>query len=142
MTVTPVPPSRRADVLAVAVLLLLPLLAAVATLVAGRVWSPAANLFVGYPWQALAADVGPPNPALSDVTQWFHPALLWSAGEIHAGRVPLWVPNAYAGAPFLANPQTALLFPLTWLAWILPAAPALTLIAALKGASVPFVEAA
>ena len=132
MTVTPVPPSRRADVLAVAVLLLLPLLAAVATLVAGRVWSPAANLFVGYPWQALAADVGPPNPALSDVTQWFHPALLWSAGEIHAGRVPLWVPNAYAGAPFLANPQTALLFPLTWLAWILPAAPALTLIAALK----------
>ena len=35
-------------------------------------------------------------------------------------------------APFFANPQTALLFPLTWLAWVLPAAPALTLITALK----------
>jgi hypothetical protein len=132
VTVTPGPLSRRADALAVAVIVALPSLAALATLVAGRVWSPVANLFAGYPWQALAADVGPPNPALSDVTQWFHPALLWSAAEIRAGHLPLWVPHAYAGAPFFANPQTALLFPLTWLAWLLPAAPALTLIAALK----------
>jgi membrane protein YfhO len=125
-------PSRRADVLAVAVLLLLPLLFAALTLAGGRTLSPVANLFTSYPWQALGADAGAPNPALSDVTQWFHPVLLWSAGEVRAGRLPLWMPTAYAGVPFFANPQTALLFPLTWLAWILPAAAALTLITVLK----------
>ena len=57
-------------------------------------------------------------------------ALEWYRDQ--AGRFPLWVSHAYAGASFFANPQTALLFPLTWLAWLLPAAPALTLITALK----------
>jgi hypothetical protein len=108
---------RRAEVFAVAILLL-PLVLAVPALVTGRAWSPAANLYTGYPWQGLTADAGALNPALSDVTQWFH--------------LPLWVSHAYAGASFFANPQTALLFPLTWLAWLLPAAPALTLITALK----------
>lgn len=130
MTVTPAP-SRRADLLAVALLVALPLVVAVRTLAGHGALSPAANLFTTYPWQALGS-AGAPNPALGDVTQWFHPALLWGAGEIRAGRLPLWMPHAYAGAPFLANPQTALFFPLTWLAWLLPAAPALTLITALK----------
>ena len=121
----------RADLLAVALLVLLPLAFAVVVLAGGGALSPAANLFTLYPWQALGT-AGPPNPALSDVTQWFHPALVWAGREIRAGRVPLWMPHAYAGAPFLANPQTALFFPLTWLAWLLPAAPALTLISALK----------
>ncbi len=129
MTVTS---RRRTDALAVAVIVLPPLLFALATLLAGAALSPAANLYAGYPWQGLGADVGEANPALSDVTQWFHPALLWSGAEIRAGRFPLWVPYAYTGAPFFANPQTALLFPLTWLAWLLPAAAALTLITTLK----------
>ena len=132
MTVPPSPiHHRRAEALAVAILLL-PLVLAAPALIAGWAWSPAANLYTSYPWQGLAADAGPPNPALSDVTQWFHPALLWSGTEIRSGRFPLWVPHAYGGAPFFANPQAALLFPLTWLAWLLPAAPALTLITALK----------
>src|SRR5262245_28731143 len=105
---------------------------AVPALVGGWAWSPAANLYSSYPWQGRVADAGPPNPALSDVTQWFHPALVWSGSEIRQGRFPLWVPHAYTGAPFFANPQPALLFPLTWLAWLLPPAPALTLITALK----------
>jgi hypothetical protein len=122
---------RRADAIAVAILML-PLLLAVPALVSGRAWSPAANLYGSYPWQGGVTDAGPPNPALSDVTQWFHPALVWSGSEIRQGRFPLWVPHAYTGAPFFANPQTALLFPLTWLAWLLPPAPALTLITTLK----------
>ena len=132
MTVPPSPVHhRRAEALAVAILLL-PLVLAAPALIAGWAWSPAANLYTSYPWQGLAADAGPPNPALSDVTQWFHPALLWSGTEIRSGRFPLWVPHAYGGAPFFANPQAALLFPLTWLAWLLPPTPALTLITALK----------
>ncbi len=132
MTVPPSPiHHRRAEALAVAILLL-PLVLAAPALIAGWAWSPAANLYTSYPWQGLVADAGPPNPALSDVTQWFHPALLWSGTEIRSGRFPLWMPHAYGGAPFFANPQAALLFPLTWLAWLLPPAPALTLITALK----------
>jgi hypothetical protein len=122
---------RRADALALLLLVLLPFVVAGPALLTGRALSPAAGLMTGYPWQSLGP-AGPINPALSDVAQWFHPALLWSGMEVRAGRFPLWVPHAYTGAPFFANPQTALLFPLTWLAWLLPAAPALTLITALK----------
>jgi hypothetical protein len=132
VTVTPATLNRRrADALAVAVLCVIPVSIVVVTLLRGRVLSPAANLLTSYPWQSLGATASP-NPALGDVAQWFHPALLWSGAEIRAGRWPLWVPHAYTGAPFFANPQTALLFPLTWLAWVLPPAAALTLITALK----------
>src|SRR5262249_33780392 len=44
----------------------------------------------------------------------------------------LWNPHSFAGAPFFANPQTALLFPLTWLAAVLPAPAALSLIPIVK----------
>jgi hypothetical protein len=132
VTVTPATLSRRrADLLAVAVLVALPALIALVTVARGRVLSPAANLLASYPWQSLGAPAVP-NPALGDVAQWFHPALLWSGAEVRALRWPLWVPHAYTGAPFFANPQTALLFPLTWLAWLLPAGAALTVITAGK----------
>jgi hypothetical protein len=132
VTVTPAPLTRRrADAFAALLLILLPFVVAGPALVTGRALSPAANILSSYPWQSLGA-ASQPNAALSDVAQWFHPALLWSGAEVAAGRFPLWTPHAYAGAPFFANPQTALLFPLTWLAWLLPAAPALTLITALK----------
>ena len=122
---------RRVDVLAILLIVLLPFAVAGPALITGRALSPAGNLLASYPWQA-GSGTATANAALSDVAQWFHPALLWSGAEIRAGRVPLWVPHAYTGAPFLANPQTALFFPLTWLAWVLPAAPALTLVTALK----------
>jgi hypothetical protein len=126
------PRRRRADALALALIVLIPMALAGATLLAGRAWSPAGNLLSSYPWQGLGAPPTAPMPALTDVAQWFHPVLLWSGSEIRSGRFPLWVPHAYAGAPFFANPQTALLFPLTWVAWVLPAAAALTLVTALK----------
>src|SRR5262249_25627802 len=48
------------------------------------------------------------------------------------GHFPLWNPHAFGGAPFFANPQTALLFPLTTLAYVLPPTTAIGLIAILK----------
>ncbi len=101
-------------------------------LLPGRVLSPLDNLYTTAPWRALAPGPLAPNMALGDVTQVFHPWTLWSASEVRAGRLPLWNPYAYAGAPFCSNPQTACLFPLTWLAWALPPAWALTLPALLK----------
>lgn len=96
-------------------------------LLPGRVLAPVDVLMTAYPWRALAPNVTPANPLLTDVTYLVHPLLLWGAREIREGRLPLWNPQLFAGAPYLANPHTAMFFPLTWLTWLLPAAPALTL---------------
>jgi hypothetical protein len=87
---------------------------------------------VAYPWSYLGGPPQPANPALTDITQVFHPTLLYAAREIHAGRFPFWNPYQYAGTPFLGNPQTATLFPLTGLAYVLPPGLAITLIALAK----------
>jgi hypothetical protein len=98
-------------------------------LLPGRVLAPVDLLMTAYPWRALAPNVTPANPLLTDVTYLVHPLLLWGAREIREGRLPLWNPQLFAGAPYLANPHTAMFFPLTWLMWLLPAATALTLLA-------------
>jgi hypothetical protein len=123
---------RHPDRVAVIVLVLLPLLLFAPALLPGRVLAPLDNLFATFPWRALVPGPIAPNQALGDVTQVFDPWTLWSAAEVRAGRLPLWNPYAYAGAPFYSNPQTACLFPLTWLAWALPPAWALTVPALLK----------
>lgn len=113
-------------------LLLLPVAMLGPALLPGRVMSPADNLFAVQPWKAVAPEVAPINPLLNDVTYMFHPWLIYAAGEIRQGRFPLWNPHAFTGVPFFANPQTALLFPLNALAYILPIPTALTLISLLK----------
>jgi hypothetical protein len=111
--------TRHPDRIAVAVLVLLPFILLSPALIPGHVLSPLDNLFQVAPWQAIAPGKVQANPALDDITQVFHPWVLYGAREIAAGRLPLWNPYAYTGAPFLSNPQTATLFPLTWLAWAL-----------------------
>lgn len=101
-------------------------------LLPGRALSPADILLGLWPWSAIAPATTAANPLLGDVALQFHPWTVWAAREIREGRVPLWNPYAYAGAPFFANPQTALLFPLTALAYVLPPALALTLMSILK----------
>lgn len=124
--------ARRRDLLAGLALGLLPFAALGRALLPGRVLSPADIVLAFPPWSAAGEGVRLSNTLLTDIAFMFHPWLLWSAAEIHAGRFPLWNPHAFAGAPFFANPQTALLFPLTWLAWALPVTTAVTLIALLK----------
>ena len=123
---------RHPDRAAVVVLVVLPLVLWAPALRPGHTLSPLDNLFTSAPWRAIAPGPVQPNQALADVTQVFHPWTLWAAREIRAGRVPLWNPYAYAGAPFFSNPQTACAFPLTWLAWALPPTWALTVPALLK----------
>ena len=113
------------------VILLLPVVVFAGALLPGKVLSPADNLLTLAPWRAVA-EVRPANPLANDVTFMFHPWLIYTGREIAEGRFPLWNPYGFGGAPFFANPQTAVLFPLNWLAWILPAAPAVTAIAMLK----------
>jgi hypothetical protein len=120
------------DRTAVVVLALLPFLLFAPALLPGRALTPVDQLFLVAPWTAGAPAAPQANPALADVSQVFHPWTLYGAREIRAGRLPLWNPYAYAGVPFLSNPQTAVFFPLTWLSWALPPTLALTLPQVLK----------
>ncbi|MBI4245894.1 MAG: hypothetical protein HY614_01770, partial [Candidatus Rokubacteria bacterium] len=120
------------DPVAVTGLALAPFLLLGRALLPDRVLSPADILLLFPPWSSLAPGLRAANPLLSDVTLLFHPWLIWSGSELGHGHFPLWNPHVFAGAPFFANPQSALLFPLTWLAAVLAPATAVTLVAILK----------
>ena len=48
-----------------------------------------------------------------DVLEYFFPYRAYAQQAIDAGRLPLWNPNQFGGAPFLANIQTAVFYPLS-----------------------------
>jgi hypothetical protein len=119
--------SRSIDRALVVLIVVIPFVVYGRALLPGRVLAPVDLVMTAYPWRSLAPTVVPANGLLTDVTYLVHPLLLWGGREIAEGRLPLWNPHIFAGAPYLANPHTAMFFPLTWLVWLLPAAPALTL---------------
>ena len=56
-----------------------------------------------------------------DALTYFTPYWAYRMAELRAGHLPLWNPYLFAGAPFLANPQAAVLYPLHWpLIWMEP----------------------
>jgi hypothetical protein len=50
-----------------------------------------------------------------DAFVFFYPQRAYLARALQSGRIPLWDPSLFLGAPFLANPQTAVLYPPSWL---------------------------
>ncbi|MGI8423894.1 MAG: hypothetical protein ACR2NO_07260 [Chloroflexota bacterium] len=56
-----------------------------------------------------------------DTMTYMYPYRAFAAEALGAGRVPLWNPHIYFGAPFLANLQSAVFYPLHVLFLILPA---------------------
>jgi hypothetical protein len=50
-----------------------------------------------------------------DAFVYFYPQRVFLAQSLLAGRIPLWDPQIFLGAPFLANPQAAVLYPPSWL---------------------------
>src|SRR5260370_743228 len=50
-----------------------------------------------------------------DAFVYFYPQRVYLAESLLAGRIPLWDPDLFLGVPFLANPQTAVLYPPSWL---------------------------
>src|SRR6266851_10434062 len=50
-----------------------------------------------------------------DAFVYFYPQRAFLAQSLLAGQIPLWDPYLFMGAPFLANPQTAVLYPPSWL---------------------------
>ncbi|MBI4492481.1 MAG: YfhO family protein [Chloroflexi bacterium] len=55
-----------------------------------------------------------------DVFAYFYPLRHFAAEAVRQGRLPLWNPDLFLGSPFLANPQTAVFYPLTALFYVLP----------------------
>lgn len=101
-------------------LLLFPLLAALLLwepLFTGKVLLPAEFLKALSPWGALFTDADRRALPQWNVLQWdamaeFYPWRLHAAREMTAGRIPLWNPYVLCGTPFLANSQSAPLYPL------------------------------
>ncbi|HYY88075.1 MAG TPA: hypothetical protein VFA49_04710, partial [Chloroflexota bacterium] len=50
-----------------------------------------------------------------DAFVYFYPQRAFLARSLLDGELPLWNPYLFLGAPFLANPQTAVLYPPSWL---------------------------
>lgn len=63
--------------------------------------------------------------ATGDAFTYFTPYRDYANAALSAGRLPLWNPYLFLGVPFLANPQTAIFYPLHWPLIALPAAQSL-----------------
>jgi hypothetical protein len=61
--------------------------------------------------------------ARGDTFLYFYPYWSAAADALRAGRVPLWNPDIFMGAPFLANSQAGFFYPLNWPLWLLLPAP-------------------
>lgn len=73
-------------------------------------------LVVAFTWQiGLAGRV----LAGGDIFTYFYPYWAEATRAIRAGRVPLWNPFLFMGAPFLANSQVGFFYPLNWPLWLL-----------------------
>ncbi|MBX7236098.1 MAG: YfhO family protein [Caldilineales bacterium] len=70
-------------------------------------------------------------PASGDFLSYYAPYWDYINDALRQGRLPLWNPLLFAGAPLLANPQTSLFYPLRWPFALLPAEQGLVVWAAL-----------
>lgn len=55
-----------------------------------------------------------------DHLDYFQPLRWFTAGELKAGRLPLWNPYSASGEPWLANPQSGVFYPPCWIFLALP----------------------
>jgi len=119
---------------AILLIVLLSLAAYGRTLMPGRIMSSVELLRASYPWKAT----GPAEPARAidpvfvDFTVAFNPWLIHASREVGRGRLPLWNPHAFCGAPFAGAMQTAIFSPFTALAYLLPVNTAIGLACVLK----------
>ncbi len=67
------------------------------------------------PWNTVSKAPNPPaqwNPLQWDAISQFYPWRVFYARSMGQGRIPLWNPYQFSGTPFLANGQSAVLYPL------------------------------
>ena len=114
----------RFDLLVVVALLLLPLLLFGDVTLGGKTMLPVDNLFQWAPWTAAAAQFGtevPHNNLLTDLIIENYVWKQFAVESLRGGEIPLWNPYLFAGAPFLATGQHSMLYPASWLFFVMPA---------------------
>src|SRR5437762_8660137 len=96
-------------------------------LVAAANYFPLVAGFVPFPSHLLppfpawgGSSVWPPIPEIGDVITSFYPFHAFAARSVRTGVFPLWNPYILGGAPFLANAQSALFYPMNFLYYVLP----------------------
>jgi hypothetical protein len=113
----PAPGETRAQRLLLLAFPLAALLLLWEALLGGRVLLPADYLKGMAPWSALVTEEALRAIPQWNVLQWdgmaeFYPWRLHAARSMASGQIPLWNPYILAGTPFLANSQSAPLYPL------------------------------
>lgn len=91
-----------------------------------------ADLLTNLPSYNTKFFIKPKNSLLSDPVTQFEPWRKFSKEELSHGRIPLWNDFNGSGAPFFANQQNAIFFPLTILYYLLPLSVGLYVIHACK----------
>lgn len=89
----------------------------------GRLLTPADMLMVMQPWKAHARELGFRRVQMPflDAIQQHYPWRKFAGERLRAGEIPLWNPYMFCGAPFIANNQSAVFYPETWLFALMPA---------------------
>ena len=92
------------------------------------------HLYTMRPWSAEAPDgfhfvsrAGEGDQAFQ-----FRPLLHVAREQVRDGHLPLWNPYSYGGNPLFGDMQTALVYPLTWLTFVLPVDDAWTWMSMIK----------
>ncbi|MFQ3549558.1 MAG: hypothetical protein SNJ70_07385 [Armatimonadota bacterium] len=84
------------------------------------------------PWSSVLEAPEVPlqwNPLHFDAISQFYPWRVFYAREMSQGKIPLWNPHQFGGTPFLANGQSAVLYPINLLFLIFNPIRAFTIIA-------------
>ena len=84
----------------------------------GHVLSQSDVLYFFPPWESLRPPTvrHPSNSLLSDLSLQFYPFRMYTQSMFSLGEIPLWNPALLGGVPFLANMQSALFYPTTFVA--------------------------
>jgi hypothetical protein len=80
---------------------------------AGQVFVPAHFLYHLAPWSQSRLPEDRPiwNPLMYDAVGQFYPWRKFAAESMRSGSIPLWNPYQFSGTPFVANSQSAVLYP-------------------------------
>ena len=117
----------KKDLLAAAILFLLPLLLFAPVTLGGKTLLPAENLFSFEPYASFAAELGAEQPHNLLVSDLILENYVWKKHireAIAARELPLWNPYIFSGQPFLANGQHSALYPVSLLFYVFPLAKA------------------
>ncbi|MEI2610734.1 MAG: YfhO family protein [Candidatus Promineifilaceae bacterium] len=122
------------DLMAVVLLLVMVLLFLGRGLQPGKIWLPLDIItHVWYPWKQpdlFMKDTQ--NLLMSDPVNYIYPIKEFAAASIRQGEYPLWNPYILGGYPFTYNTQAGLLYPLSLIYYLWPAAAAVNIVITLQ----------